>query len=59
MVAEARRILGYLTHLTDEMRPPKSIWHSVKQCNEWIDSHRPGSSSNSGMFEFNDHEIQG
>jgi hypothetical protein len=40
-VAEARRILSYLKHLGEEQRPPKSIWHSPKKCDKWIEDHDP------------------
>jgi hypothetical protein len=40
-VVEARRILSYHQHLPDEQRPPKSIWHSLKKCQAWIEEHNP------------------
>jgi hypothetical protein len=40
-VAEARRILSYHHNLPEEQRPPKSIWHSIKKCEKWIEDHNP------------------
>lgn len=57
VVGEARRILSYHQHLTEEQRPPKSIWHSRKQCAAWIDEHMPGK-SNSSRILFNDNEVE-
>lgn len=40
-VTEARRILAYFKNYGDDQRPPKSIWHSVKKCEKWIEEHDP------------------
>jgi hypothetical protein len=60
MVAEARRILSYLENIPEEAVPPKSLWHSSHKCQEWIEEHHPllQDKKNSGMFEFNDREIE-
>jgi hypothetical protein len=58
VVGEARRILSYHSNLTEEQRPPKSIWHSRKKCADWIDEHMPGRESAGGNITFNPNEIE-
>lgn len=59
-VLEARRILGYHAHYGDEQRPPKSIWHSIKKCDQWIKDHNPFEKDkpkgNEAQLEFADWE---
>ncbi len=50
-VVEARRILSYYKNYTDEQRPPKSIWHSVKKCEAWIEDHNPFDKDKKGVSE--------
>jgi hypothetical protein len=38
------------------MQPPKSIWHSVKKCNDWIEAHMPGKDKKSSGGGFIDIE---
>lgn len=40
-VTEARRILSYYKNYGDQQRPPRSIWHSQKKCEKWIEDHDP------------------
>lgn len=60
-MAESRRILSYYKNYGDEQRPPKSIWHSVKKCEEWIEDHNPfkkdkENKTNQGSIGFDDWE---
>ena len=55
---EARRILSYFENLTEDQRPPKSIWHSRNKCVDWIEAHRPGGTGGSNNMLFNDNEIE-
>jgi hypothetical protein len=57
MVAEARRIISMLK-IPDDMRPPKSIWHSSKKCEQWVKNHKPGAKDQgkSGMIDIEDWE---
>lgn len=57
VVSEARRILSYHEHLTEEQRPPPSLWHSVRKCTEYIDAHRPGRGGDPSLT-FADHEVE-
>jgi hypothetical protein len=58
-VSEARRILSYYKNYSDEQRPPRSIWHSSKKCDDWIEKHSPfdkDKKADEGMFAFDDWE---
>lgn len=57
LVAEARRINSYHKLPKDAM-PPKSIWHSYKKCNKWIEDHQTGGKEQgqSGMLDIEDWE---
>lgn len=57
VVGEARRVLSYFEHLPEEQRPPRSIWHSRKQCAEWIEEHQPGRDQGGKLF-FNPNEVE-
>lgn len=59
-MAEARRILSYF-ELPKKAQPPKSIWHSVKKCTDFVEKNlNPGDKKNSdgGYLEFSDKEIE-
>lgn len=55
---EARRILSYFEHLTEEQRPPKSLWHSRKKSADWIEAHKPGGAGGSSSLFFKDSEVE-
>jgi len=59
-VVEARRILSFFEHLTEEQRPPKSIWHSAKKCARYIEDHAPGKEGggSSAMYFDSDREVE-
>lgn len=61
-VTEARRIIGYLKHLPEEQRPPRSIWHSSKKCQKWIEDHNPYKKDNergaSNMIPLHDLDVE-
>ncbi len=59
MVAEARRILSYLTNVPKKALPPKAIWHSPDRCAEFIEEHMKfDSNENEQFIEFQDDEMQ-
>jgi hypothetical protein len=59
VIGEARRIISYHANLTEDQRPPQSIWHSQRKSAAWIEAHRPGGSSESkGSLYFSDNEIE-
>lgn len=59
MVGEARRIISYHEHLSEEQRPPKMIWHSRRKCAAWIEDHKPGANGgDSSSLYFNESEVE-
>jgi hypothetical protein len=56
LVSEARRIISY-QKLTDDVMPPKEIWHSAKKCGEWIEARykdrSEGKNTSGGKIDIN------